>query len=63
MDPIDTSFDASTPSSPMPTGWKSVLMRSYQHKLYAHPFDQHDNLCDKIDEIAKNLKTTRDAVP
>ena len=28
-DPIKTSFDASGPSSPMPTGWKSGLMRSY----------------------------------
>ena len=28
-DPIDTSFDASVPSSPMPTGWKTGLTRSY----------------------------------
>ena len=28
-DPIDTNFDASTPSSPMPTGLKSGLMKSY----------------------------------
>ena len=28
-DPISTSFDASLLSSPMPTGWKSGLMRSY----------------------------------
>ena len=52
-DPIETSFDASTLSSPMPTGWKSGPMRS---------FDQHDDLCDKIDEMIKNLKTTGDAV-
>ena len=37
-------------------------MRSYRHKLHALPFDQHDNLCEKIDEMAKNLKTTGDAV-
>ena len=61
-DPIDTSFDASVPSSPMPTGWKTGLSRSYQHKLHALPFDQHDNLCDKIDEMAKNLTTTGDTV-
>ena len=61
-DPIETSFDASVPSSPMPTGWKSGLMRSFRHILHVLPFDQHDDLCDKIDEMAKNLKTTRDAV-
>ena len=61
-DPINTSFDMSTPSSPMPTKWKTGLMRSYQHKLHALPFDQHDKLCDKIDEMAKNLKTTGDGV-
>ena len=57
-----TSFD--TPFSPtlMTTGWKSGLMRSYRHKLHALPFDQHDELCNKIDEMAKNLKTTGDAV-
>ena len=38
-DPIDTSCDASVPSSPMPTGWKSGLMRLYRHKLHALPFD------------------------
>ena len=57
-----TSFDTPFPSSPMPTEWKSGLMRSYRHKLHALPFDQHDELCDKIDEMAKNLKTTGDAV-
>ena len=61
-DPIDTSFYASTSSSPMPTGWKSGLMKSYRHKLHALPFDQHDDLCDKIDEMAKNLKTMGDAM-
>ena len=61
-DPIETSFDSSVPSSPMPTGLKTGLMRSYRHKLHALPFDQHDDLCDKIDEMAKNLKTTGDAV-
>ena len=61
-DPIDTSFDASVPSSPMPTWWKSGLMKSYRHKLHALPFDQHADLCDKIVEIAKNLKTTGDTI-
>ena len=61
-DPIDTSFDASVSSSPMPTGWKNGLTRSYRHKLHALPFDQHDHLCDKIDEMAKNLTTTGDMV-
>ena len=37
-------------------------MRSYQHKWHDLSFDQHDDLCDKVDEIAKNLKTTGDAV-
>ena len=37
-------------------------MRSYRHKLHALPFDQHDDLCDKIDEMAKYLNITRDAV-
>ena len=37
-------------------------MNSYQYKLHALPFDRHDELCDKIDEMAKNLKTTGDAV-
>ena len=46
----------------MPTGWKAGLSRSYRHKLHAFPFDQHDNLCDKIDEMAKNLTTTGDMV-
>ena len=61
-DPIKTSFDTSVPSSPIPTGWKIDLSRSYWHKLHALPFDQHDNLCDKIDKMTKNLKTTGDAV-
>ena len=46
----------------MPTGWKTGLMKSYRHKLHALPFDQHDDLCDKIDEMMKNLETTGDAV-
>ena len=62
IDPIDTSFDASAPHSQMPTRWKSDLMKSYRHKLHALPFDQHDDLCDKTDEMAKNLMTTGDAV-
>ena len=37
-------------------------MRSYQHKINALPFDLNDDLCDKIDKMAENLKTTRDAV-
>ena len=57
-----TSFDTPFSSTPMTTGWKSGLLRSYRHKLHALPFDQHDELCNKIDEMAKNLKTTGDAV-
>ena len=52
-----TSFD-----TPMTTEWKADLSRSYRHKLHGLPFDQHDELCDKIDETAKNLKSTRNAV-
>ena len=37
-------------------------MRSYCHKLHVLPFYQHDELCTEIDELAKNLKTTGDAV-
>ena len=61
-DPIDTCFDASVPFSPMPTGWKFSLTRSYRHKLHTLPFDQHNHLCNKIDEMAKNLTTTGDMV-
>ena len=57
-----TSFGTPFSSTPMNTGWKSGLMRSYQHKLHALPFDQHVELCDKIDELANNLKTTGNAV-
>ena len=60
-DPIE-SFDASTPSSPMPTGWKTGLSRSYRNKLHSLPFDQYDNLCDKIDEMSKSFTTTGDKV-
>ena len=62
MSPNDVSFDASTPSSPMPTGWKTGLSRLYQHKLHSLPFDHHDYLCDKINTMAKNLTTTGEAV-
>ena len=37
-------------------------MRSYCHKLHALPFDQYDELCAKIDDMAKNLTTTGDVV-
>ena len=60
--PNDISFDASTPSSTMPTGWKTGLSRSYRYKLHSLPFDQHDHLYDKINKMAKNLKTTGEAV-
>ena len=60
--PNDISFDASIPSSPMPTGSKTGLSRLYRHKLHSLPFDQHDYLCDKINEMAKNLTTTGEAV-
>ena len=61
-DPVDISFDASVLSSLMPTGWKTGLTRSYQRKLHTLPSGQHNNLCDKIDEMAKNLTTTGDRV-
>ena len=60
--PNNSSIDASTSSSPMPTGWKTGLSRQYRYKLHSLPFDQHDHLCDKINEMAKNLKTTGEAV-
>ena len=61
-DPNSSNFDALTPFSPIPTGYKTGLMRLYFHKLHALPFDQHDELCNKIDKVAKNFKTTGDAV-
>ena len=60
--PIDTSSDASITSSTTPTGWKTGLSRSYRHKLHGLPFDQHDELCEKIDKMAKNITTTGDVV-
>ena len=60
--PNKSSIDASTSSSPMPTRWKTGLSRQYRYKLHSLPFDQHDHLCDKINEMAKNLKTTGEAV-
>ena len=57
-----TSFDTLFYPTPMTIGWKLGLMRSYRHKIYALPFDQNDELCNKINEMAKNLKSTGDAV-
>ena len=61
-DSISSSFDALTPFFPTPTEWGTGLMRSYCHKIHALPFDHHDELCTKIDKMAKNLKTTVDVV-
>ena len=61
-DPIGSSFHASTPSSPMPTGSKTGLMRLCCHRLHVLRLDQYDELCTKIKKLANNLKTTGDAV-
>ena len=61
-DPTSSSFDASTPPSLLPTGWKTGLMRSYCHKLHALPFDQHDELFNKINKVVNSFNTTGKAV-
>ena len=59
---MSTSFDTPFSSTPMTTEWKAGLLRSYRHKLHGLPFDQYDEVCEKIDDMAKNLKPTGDAV-
>ena len=59
---MSTSFDTPFSSTTMTTGWKLGLPRLYRHKLHGLTFDQHDKVCDKIDDMANNLKSTGDAV-
>ena len=57
-----TSFDTPFSTSSMTTEWKAGLSKLYRHKLHSLPFDQHDEVCSAIDDMAKNLKSTGDAV-